>query len=764
MLILRSGPIRSRLLAYALGVPLVLAAGLVTLQAASTTFWLVSTQAEFLKGEVEQLSVDSDGRVTLGPGIETLHDTATPAVWRIVADADDNVWAGTGNEGKVIKLDAKGKASVAFDAAELEIHALAPGKDGAMFVGSSPDGRIYKLSRDGKSAPFFDPSDKYIWSLLSAPDGTVYAGTGEKGKVYKIAPDGKGSLFYDSGATHATALAWDPKANTLLVGTASPGRVIRVDAAGKGFVLLESGYKEIHTIRVSAAGTIYATAVGGAADSSSSSSSGDKTSTDALSSPIPIVSTEVTVTAFGDTAVVTPSSGGSTRASQRDTGSQKGAVYRIAPDGEWDELWSSTSDSPYDLLIEPTGSLLLATGDKGKIFRIAGSPTVTTLVTRATSQQITSFAQDKAGRIYYAASNPGRLFRLSPTRADKGTYLSEVKDTATVSTWGAIRWRAETPSGAAVQLFTRSGNTKSPDESWSEWSKPYANAAGDPITSPKARYLQWRAVLSGTSSVTPVLTSVTAAYLPRNTRPTIASITVHPPGIVFQRPFPTGEQVELAGFDTGTSDGRASSSASGLGGSSGSGPTLGRRSFQKSLQTFVWRAEDADEDKVQFEAWYRREGETEWKVLKRGLWDGIYTWDTTSVPDGTYSIKIIASDAPSNAPPTALTAERESPTFEIDNTPPAIILPTGAAATAPTARFAVKDSHSPIQRVEYSTNAGGWRLLYPVDGLLDSADEEFEITRERDAVEPVVLRATDALGNVATAVLPAPATAKPAAR
>ena len=46
----------------------------------------------------------------------------------------------------------------------------------------------------------------------------------------------------------------------------------------------------------------------------------------------------------------------------------------------------------------------------------------------------------------------------------------------------------------------------------------------------------------------PVLTSVTAAYLQRNVRPEVTSVTVHPPGVVFQKPFSTGE-TEIAGFD-----------------------------------------------------------------------------------------------------------------------------------------------------------------------------------------------------------------------
>jgi sugar lactone lactonase YvrE len=745
--------------AAALAAGLAAAFGLLTLSldAASTSFWLVSTQTDFLKGEVEQLTVDTDGRVMLGPAIETLSQTATPAVWRLALDTNGNVWAGTGNEGRVLKVDRSGNTTTVFDATELEVHALAAGTNGTMFVGSSPDGKIYKITPDGKATTFFDPGDKYIWSLLFAPDGTLYAGTGEKGRVYKITPDGKGTVFFETGATHATTLAWDPK-GSLLVGTSSPGRVVRVDAAGKGFVLLESSYKEIRAIRLSPAGSMYVTAVG-AGGSSSGDSSEKPSSTDSTSTPTASVSTEVTVTAIGDAAIVMPSTGGGTAQTRSSGGTAKGAIYRIAPDGDWSEVWTSTDDAPYDVVIEANGSLLVATGDKGKLYRVTGDPAMSTLVTRATVQQITGFAQDTTGHVYCATSNPGRILRITTAQADHGSYISDVKDTTTVSTWGAIRWRGATPAGTSITVQTRSGNTKTPDQTWSEWSKSYTRAEGEPIASPKGRYLQWKAALAGSASATPVLTSVTAAYLPRNSRPSIESITVHPPGVVFQRPYPTGEP-EVAGFDTGTSDGRPPTQANAAAGSSAlsslSAPALGRRMFQKSLQTFVWRAEDPDEDRLQYDVWYRREGETDWKVLKRGIWDSIYTWDTTAVPDGTYVVKVVASDAPGNAPAAALTAERESTPFEIDNTPPVIDVAI-PGQTAAKAVFIVRDSHSPIQRVEYSTSAGGWKLLYPVDGLLDSREERFEITRDPASTQPIVLRASDTLGNVATAVVAAPA-------
>ena len=101
----------------------------------------------------------------------------------------------------------------------------------------------------------------------------------------------------------------------------------------------------------------------------------------------------------------------------------------------------------------------------------------------------------------FATSNPGKVLRLSPARADRGTYTSDVRDAQTVATWGAIRWQAPAPPGTRVEISTRSGNTRTPDETWSDWSAGVRRSPeGSPITSPRARYLQWRAVLTGSAA------------------------------------------------------------------------------------------------------------------------------------------------------------------------------------------------------------------------------------------------------------------------
>jgi hypothetical protein len=433
-------------------------------------------------------------------------------------------------------------------------------------------------------------------------------------------------------------------------------------------------------------------------------------------------------------------------------GSAAGAVFRITPDGASDLIWESREDTPYDVAFDGERDVLVATGNKGKIYRLSGDPYQPTLVTRASAEQVTTLVADRSGRTFFATSNPGKVFRLAADRAERGTYLSDVRDAQTVAAWGALRWRATVPSGTKIEIATRSGNTRTPDETWSDWSNAYADGEGSAITSPRARYLQWRAVMTGARGSVPLLTSVTAAYLPRNTRPRVSSITIHPPGTVFQRQFPVDP--EIAGFEGDTPDRRALARVQGT----PQAGSLGRRSYEKGLLTFVWRADDENRDTLAYDVLYRREGETSWKPLKVGLSDQILVWDTTSVPNGRYVVKIVASDAASNSPTTALTGAMESMSFDVDNAPPVIAVGSVRRDGNRTLiSFDVRDADSAVQKAEYSLNGDRWLTLYPRDGIADSRSEQFELVLDGDTgARGVILRATDALNNVASADVPAP--------
>ena len=727
------------------GLAVALLATLVVLgHAATPVFWRISTQEEFLRGEVDQVSVDADGQLVLGPSTELVYETTTPFLWSVTR-VGQSIWIGSGNDGKVFRVAHDETTTTVYDAAEQNVHAVASLGADAAYVGTSPDGAVLRVTPDAAEI-VFDPDEKYIWAIAVADDGTVFVATGDRGRIYQIATDGKSALFYDTETTHVLALAFDPDGN-VLASTGAPGQVFRITRDGRAFIVLDSPFNEVRALRSTAAGTLYAVAVGQSPDRAQPS----RIPTSSSSPVVPTVSTSTSITAVV-VADATPTSQPTPQPSgrERPTEAGQGAVYRIEPDGVWDVVWKSSVDSPYDIALDDDGRLIIGTGNSGKIFRVTEDPPRVVLLTRAPAKQVTGFVSGADGATYYVTANPGKVYRLINRPATVGTYLSEVRDTETVTTWGTVRWHATTPGDSTVRLFTRSGNTETPNSTWSPWSEAYTDPDGSRILSPKARYIQWRAELRGTDHA-PVLFSVTTAYLPRNLRPEITSLTVHDPGIVFQRPFSSGDP-PIAGLDD-----EAGARAGDTGDANGESQqtTLGRRVYRKGLQSFVWTARDQNEDRLQFDVHYRSETDTTWHFLRNELNTTIFTWDTTSTPDGTYVVRIVASDTPSNAPGTALTGAAESTPFDIDNSPPSITLePVHSEAYRIVVPFVVTDSQSPVHRVEYSLNTEHWQLVYPVDGIPDSREERFEVSLSSADAARLIIRATDAMNNTVTAAGP----------
>jgi hypothetical protein len=218
---------------------------------------------------------------------------------------------------------------------------------------------------------------------------------------------------------------------------------------------------------------------------------------------------------------------------------------------------------------------------------------------------------------------------------------------------------------------------------------------------------------------------------------------VHPPGVVFQRPFANDEGA-IAGLDDQIANARRPPGDTGP-----TPPAPTRRMFQKGLQTITWKGEDDDSDTLSYTLQYRREGDQNWRDLKEGLTGEIFVWDTTTVADGRYQIRVLASDRPSNAGDRALTGDRESDALEVDNTPPTLAFEVSRTGNAARLVVRARDARSPIQKVEYSLDGGPWQLVYPVDGLADAPDERYEIPLAAEAdARRMVVRATDRLQNV----------------
>ena len=170
-------------------------------------------------------------------------------------------------------------------------------------------------------------------------------------------------------------------------------------------------------------------------------------------------------------------------------------MFRILPDGGTDTVWSSNTVTAFSISPSPkTGSVLIGTADKGRIYSVTNDGRDTLLV-QSTEGQISSFIT-RGNDVFAASSNQGKLFRFGSDSIAEGSYESPIRDARLISTWGRIWWRGE----GNIELQTRSGNGERPDATWSDWSSPYKDSSGTQITSPRARFIQWRAVLRRTDT------------------------------------------------------------------------------------------------------------------------------------------------------------------------------------------------------------------------------------------------------------------------
>jgi hypothetical protein len=424
-------------------------------------------------------------------------------------------------------------------------------------------------------------------------------------------------------------------------------------------------------------------------------------------------------------------------------------ILVVENDGYSREIWSGTGDLILSLALDGEGKVIAGAGIDGKIYRIDPAGADATLLAKADSAQITALLAGPAGSIFAAGSNLGALYRLGGKVAAEGTFESASFDARVYSTWGNLSWKGEAPSGSSIGIQTRTGNSPDPDSTWSDWS-PARTQPQMPVERPRSRYLQWRAILkSADGRASPRLGEVDVNYLQRNLPPEFKSVEVQSPGTVFQRP--------------NKSSGTAAGGAEGPGGSGHGGererpvrhaPQQPRPQGEKDGRAVQWSVSDPNGDDLQYAVYYRGVDEKEWKLMEKELTDPFYSWDATSLADGTYLLKIVADDSPDNPPGMALSAEKLSEPFDIDNNAPRIG-PIKISVSGSTARleFEVADTFSNVGLVEVSLNAGEWQLLPPVDGISDSNREEYRLDLPHLAPgeQTLVVRANDAAGNSATA-------------
>ncbi|MFL6353103.1 MAG: hypothetical protein ACJ74Z_14815 [Bryobacteraceae bacterium] len=722
------------------------AAGLVLLAAApslcfavETHVWEQSDQAAFARGTSDNLSIRSDGRVTLAPVFKELDSTGVPYLWAIAQDSRQVLYyaggAPTGATTKIFARAANAKPRVAAELTGLEIHALATDSQDRIYAAVLPDAKIYRIDKTGKPQLFFDAKCKYIWAMAFNRSGDLFIATGDSGVIYRVTRDGKGSEFFRTEETHARSMIIDDSGN-LIVGTEPNGLVIRITPEGKGFVLYQTNKREVTAV-AEHDGAIYAAAVG------------SKPASVSVAGPAPVLPSNppsVTPTGAPRTATAPPSLPPA-------VGSLSAAVvggsefYRIERDGFAESIWSSPTDLIYAIAFDPAGKPLLGTGNKGLIYRV-DSDHLSTQLLNAPPTQITAFLQGKNGLVYAATGNVGNLYSIGPELETSGTLESEVLDISQFAYWGKVHLTS-TLRGGAIAFETRSGNLSRPQNSWSPWTKVAITKVGGQINSPAARFLQYRLTLSRSSEAeSPELSVVDIAYLAKNIAPKIFQVDIAPfnyresaaPSALERSPLPSGSPTTLTLPAVGQRKPAASNPTLELSGSS----TL---QYSKGYVTIRWNAADPNGDALIFKIEIKEKTGFLWRLLQDKLKDQRYSFDSTAFADGQYVVRVTASDAPANTPADVLTSSLESDPLTIDNTPPEIV---NVKVTNDGARhqisFTAKDALSWIDKAEYSVNGAEWTSLQPVNKVTDSQTLDYMLPAS--AGQLVAVRVFDENDNV----------------
>jgi len=739
--------------------------------AEGTRTWEQSKFDELIKGTATGVAIRSTGGLELAPTFKSLYATPSTYIWAIATDDAGNVYVAAGAPARVYRITPDGKAAIIFEPKELQVQALQTGAGGAIYAATAPDGKVYKLEHKpgGKTQPaktdspqdrdkdkdaakpsadpswssslYFEPGTKYIWDLALDKTGNLYVATGDHGEIYRVTPKGEHSIFFKSDETHIRVLAFDTQEN-LIAGSDGSGLIYRISPAGEGFVLYSAPKKEITALALDRSGNIYAAAVGEKRSGGGPGTPGMAAALLTMGSNAPAGGTAPQAPGI----TITPAPGAPQMAGPfpfPGGGASGGSdVYRIAPDGSPARVWTSHEDIVYALAFDAQGRLLAGTGNRGHIFAIGGLDDFSDLL-KAPASQVTAFAKAPGGGLYAATSNLGKVFVLGPGPETEGTYESDVFDAKIFSRWG----RAEFRGSGSVDLYARSGNVDNPDRNWSGWKKlDLAKTSETGI--PAARYAQWKAVLHAAAAA-PGVDSVMLNYLPKNAAPEIDDVTVQV-GVKYQ------PQPKIPGVSLGSDS--AGSSFAGSAGIHFESPVPS--SHDRDSIGVKWSAHDENDDQLVYSLYYRGDGETRWLLLKDNLTDKAYSFDASLLPDGGYTVKVVASDAPSHSPGEALTASKESRRFEVDTTPPRIEnLAASVEAGQIHVTFRAVDGFSPIKRAEYSVDAGEWKYVEPIGRLSDAKTEnyDFKVSPESDkdraasSEHVVVVRVYDRYDNMGAA-------------
>ncbi|MBN2465354.1 hypothetical protein JXD38_06995 [candidate division WOR-3 bacterium] len=444
--------------------------------------------------EFENVSIQSQGIVTLAPELAATKLDDVAAVWQTAGDRSGNVYVATGNQGRLYRIRPPSlfprfsSPELMFDSGAGEILALTSDASGTVYFGTTPGGEVHRIRPGGKPELLCSTGESYVHSIAAgAPSttsgpGAIYAATGEHGKLLRISPAGKANEVFTARQAHLTTLTWLVPGKELLVGTSPDGIVYRLSFAPgeerpKVSVVYDTPLNEVRSIAADASGNVY-----------------------------------IGANAGNDT----------------DSDSGRAAVFFVDRTGVRRWQWSAPDSTLFALALtdspEPS-RLLIATGGKAMVYELDTLGRMSVRY-RLKETQALCLTPLRSG-IRLGTGNPGRLYEAGSSHADSGFITSAPHDCTNPALFGTLSFRASVPAGTELTFETRSGNSEKPDSTWSEWGQ-----TAPQIASPSRRYIQWRCRMrTSFPTLTPELSRVDVYYRSANLAPVIKKLEIAQPSL-----------------------------------------------------------------------------------------------------------------------------------------------------------------------------------------------------------------------------------------
>lgn len=683
-----------------------------TLFGVSTSFFVEDSIKDFEKGRFSGVSVNENGQLFLGPSRNVVLNKHDLFVWDIVRNRRGEIFIATGLEGRLYRLNKQGRPELFHKAEAMSVQALTVGKDDTLYAATSPQGRILAFNREGKAREVARFQETYLWDMAVAPDGGLYLVTGNPARLYRVDPGTgrKTMLFADKGENHFLCLAVS-KAGSIYFGSEGNGLLYKREASGRTRVMFDTYEDEIACLLLDGKGQVYF-GTGTERKRITGNAFRYKDSLDFFEDPAERKKKNKQENTGKNKKKTT---------SKKKRSLMRNSVYRLTVHDKVEKVFTMSKASFYALALDKQGNLLVGSGDFGVVYRITPAGMASRLVRLRESQVLSFLVHDDT--LYAGSGNDGKLFRLGFRSKRKGEFVSQVFDCHTTVTWGSLSWEGETPPATGVQIYTRTGNSDTPDQNWSAWMGPLTRKKGDPIRSPSARYLQYKVVLHSTElGKTPLVQTVRIPFLKQNRAPRIRNIIL-------------------------TSYADASKKQ--------------KQKMKPGQCSVAWFAADDDGDTLKYAVYFRIGEDPHWRLLKDDITSNSITFHTSILPDGYYRFRVVASDILSNTEDTQQTGMKDSRKFLVDNTGPSfqgfkaqtegdVIIITGY----------VRDNISNIGMLRYTINARRWRFSHPADRVFDSQEEKIRIKIDRrnnpdlfSGLNMIIIRAADDAENWSTTKL-----------